>query len=250
VSVSSQDIPTAAISRLVTYLRILEALELQDVSRTSSNDLAERAQVTAFQVRKDLAYFGRFGTRGMGYTVPLLKRELMRVLGLNRTWNVVIMGVGRLGQAVANYPGASDYQFGYVGLFDVNPDLVGQEIRGLRVRHADDLKAFVQSTPVDLGFLAVPPEHAQAAAQMLVSAGIRGVLNFAPTIIQPRTLPGSSEVTEEWKQVSVENVDFLAGMKRLAFYTLNPSLRPSEFKPSDVNLGTGPELLNHRETEE
>ena len=225
---SSQDIPTAAISRLVTYLRILEALELQDVSRTSSNDLAERAQVTAFQVRKDLAYFGRFGTRGMGYTVPLLKRELMRVLGLNRTWNVVIMGVGRLGQAIANYPGASDYQFGYVGLFDVNPDLIGQQIRGLTVRHADDLKAFVAATPVDLGFLAVPPEHAQAAAQTLVAAGIRGVLNFAPTIIQPRTVAGTSEPSDEWKQVSIENVDFLAGMKRLAFYTLNPSLRPSE----------------------
>ena len=242
MSVSSQDIPTAAISRLVIYLRILESLELQDVSRTSSNDLAERAQVTAFQVRKDLAYFGRFGTRGMGYTVPLLKRERMRVLGLNRTWNVVIMGVGRLGQAIANYPGASDYQFAYVGLFDVNPDVVGQDIRGLRVRHADDLGSFTRATPVDLGFLAVPPEHAQAAAQTLVSAGIRGVLNFAPTIILPRTVPGSSDVSDEWKQVSVENVDFLAGMKRLAFYTLNPSLRPSELKPSEPkpsDPGTG-----------
>ena len=246
---SSQDIPTAAISRLVTYLRILESLELQDVSRTSSNDLAERAQVTAFQVRKDLAYFGRFGTRGMGYTVPLLKRELMRVLGLNRTWNVVIMGVGRLGQAIANYPGASDYQFGYVGLFDVNPELIGQQIRGLTVRHADDLKAFVASTPVDLGFLAVPPEHAQAAAQTLVAAGIRGVLNFAPTIIQPRTVTGTSEPSEEWKQVSVENVDFLAGMKRLAFYTLNPNLRPSELKLSDP-AGDSSNILNVNEVED
>lgn len=232
---SSQDIPTAAISRLVIYLRILEALEAANVSRTSSNDLAERAQVTAFQVRKDLSYFGRFGTRGMGYTVPLLKRELVRVLGLNRTWNVVIMGMGRLGQAVANYPGASDYQFGYVGLFDIDPELVGREIRGLKIQHADDLRAFVQTRSVDLGFLAVPPEHAQAAAQTLVSAGIRGILNFAPTMIQPRLIPGSSEIESEWKPVSVENVDFLAGMKRLAFYTLNPHLRPSELKPSDVN---------------
>ncbi|ULH15693.1 redox-sensing transcriptional repressor Rex [Deinococcus sp. KNUC1210] len=232
---SSQDIPTAAISRLVIYLRILEALEAAEISRTSSSDLAERAQVTAFQVRKDLAYFGRFGTRGMGYTVPLLKRELMRVLGLNRTWNVVIMGMGRLGQAVANYPGASDYQFGYVGLFDIDPDLVGREIRGLKVQHADELKGFVQTRSVDLGFLAVPPEHAQAAAQTLVSAGIRGILNFAPTMIQPRLIPGSSEVESEWKAVSVENVDFLAGMKRLAFYTLNPHLRPSELKPSELS---------------
>ncbi|GBF07794.1 redox-sensing transcriptional repressor Rex [Deinococcus aerius] len=223
-------IPTATISRLVTYLRILEGLEAQDVSRTSSGDLAERAGVTAFQVRKDLAYFGRFGTRGMGYTVPILKRELLRVLGLNQTWNVVIVGVGRLGQAIANYPGASDYQFQYVGLFDVNPELVGQSVRGLPVRHVDELRDFVRTTRVDMGFLAVPPERAQDAAQSLADAGVRGILNFAPTVIQPRTLErsGQQEISDEWRAVIVENVDFLAGMKRLAFYILNPHLKTVE----------------------
>ncbi|MDB5045403.1 MAG: family transcriptional regulator, partial [Deinococcus sp.] len=208
------DIPTAAISRLVTYLRILEQLETQDVSRTSSNDLAERAQVSAFQVRKDLAYFGRFGTRGMGYTVPILKRELVRVLGLNRTWSVVIVGMGRLGQAIANYPGASDYRFQYVGLFDVNPQIVGQNIRDLRVQHTEQLRDFVSATPVDMGFLAVPPERAQDAAQALVDAGVRGILNFAPVVIQPRLTErgGVSEPGDEWRNVIVENVDFLAGM--------------------------------------
>ncbi|EYB67458.1 redox-sensing transcriptional repressor Rex [Deinococcus phoenicis] len=219
-------IPTATISRLVTYLRILEGLEAQEVSRTSSGDLAERAGVTAFQVRKDLAYFGRFGTRGMGYTVPILKRELMRVLGLNQTWNVVIVGVGRLGQAIANYPGASDYQFQYVGLFDVNPELVGTQVRGLTVRHVDELRDFTRGARVDMGFLAVPPERAQDAAQALADAGVRGILNFAPTVIQPRTLErsGQQEISDEWRAVIVENVDFLAGMKRLAFYILNPHL--------------------------
>lgn len=219
-------IPTATISRLVTYLRILEGLEAQEISRTSSNDLAERAGVTAFQVRKDLAYFGRFGTRGMGYTVPILKRELMRVLGLNQTWNVVVVGVGRLGQAIANYPGASDYQFQYVGLFDVNPDVVGRTVRGLRVRHMDELPEFVRGNKVDMGFLAVPPDHAQDAAQALAGAGVRGILNFAPTVIQPRMLEraGQQEISDEWRAVIVENVDFLAGMKRLAFYILNPHL--------------------------
>lgn len=228
-------IPTATISRLVTYLRILEGLEAQDVSRTSSNDLAERASVTAFQVRKDLAYFGRFGTRGMGYTVPILKRELMRVLGLNQTWNVVIVGVGRLGQAIANYPGASDYQFQYVGLFDVNPELVGQSVRGLPVRHVDDMREFVRTTRVDMGFLAVPPERAQDAAQSLADAGVRGILNFAPTVIQPRTVErgGSSDTGEEWRGVTIENVDFLAGMKRLAFYILNPDLRTVETEENE-----------------
>lgn len=221
------DIPTAAISRLVTYLRILEQLEAQDISRTSSTDLAERAGVTAFQVRKDLAYFGRFGTRGMGYTVPILKRELVRVLGLNQTWNVVIIGMGRLGQAIANYPGASDYQFQYVGLFDVNPGIIGQRIRGLTVQHVQDLPDFTRHNRVDLGFVAVPPDRAQDAAQGLVDAGVRGILNFAPVVIQPRTLErgGLQEISDEWRAVIVENVDFLAGMKRLAFYTLNPHLK-------------------------
>ncbi|WP_412029512.1 redox-sensing transcriptional repressor Rex [Deinococcus yunweiensis] len=219
------EIPTAAISRLVTYLRILEQLETQDVSRTSSSDLAERAGVSAFQVRKDLAYFGRFGTRGMGYTVPVLKRELVRVLGLNQTWNVVIVGMGRLGQAIANYPGASDYQFQYAGLFDVSPSIVGQQIRNLTVRHMDDLKAFVAENKVDMGFLAVPPDRAQDAAQMLVDAGIRGILNFAPVVIQSSPEVGAQEISDEWRGVIVENVDFLAGMKRLAFYILNPHLK-------------------------
>lgn len=223
-------IPTAAISRLVTYLRILEGLEAQDVSRTSSTDLAERAQVSAFQVRKDLAYFGRFGTRGMGYTVPVLKRELMRVLGLNQTWNVVIMGIGRLGEAIANYPAASDYQFRYVGLFDVNPELIGRELLGLRVQHIDALADFTRTTPVDLGFLCVPPERAQSAAETLVNAGVRGILNFAPVVIQPRTVEraGHFDTADEWRKVMIENVDFLAGMKRLAFYILNPHLREVE----------------------
>lgn len=227
-------IPTATISRLVTYLRILEQLEQHDTPRTSSTELAKQAGVTAFQVRKDLAYFGRFGTRGMGYAVPLLKRELLRVLGLNQTWNVVIVGVGRLGEAIANYPTASDYQFQYVGLFDVSPDVIGRQIRGLTVQHISALPNFMASHQVDMGFLAVPPEQAQAAAQQLVDAGIRGILNFAPTVIQTRSsIEGEDEPSEEWKNVTIENVDFLAGMKRLAFYILNPHLKNVELEEQE-----------------
>ena len=246
-------IPTAAVSRLVTYLRILEDLERAQTLTTSSGALAERAQVSAFQVRKDLAYFGRFGTRGMGYTVSVLKRELTRVLGLNRSWNVVIVGMGRLGQAIAHYPGASEYQFGYVGLFDVKADLIGQHVdvpaqreqagvleqaappRQLRTRHIRDLAAFAEQQrtggqAIDMGFLAVPPEHAQAAAQSLVEAGVKGILNFAPTLIQPRPKEGGAlqEISDEWRDVMVENVDFLVGMKRLAFYMLNPQLKDQD----------------------
>ena len=234
------NIPTATISRLVTYLRILEKLESAGVNRTSSKHLSELAQVSAFQVRKDLAYFGRFGTRGMGYTVGVLKRELRRILGLTRPWNVVILGMGRLGQAIANYPGASEYEFSFVGLFDVDPHKIGNGVRHLTIEPMDSLEGFVkglkaQGEGVDMGFLAVPPDKAQEAAQILVEAGVKGVLNFAPVVLQPRTLEGGGregEIAEEWKGVVVENVDFLAGMKRLAFYILNPNLKELEMEVS------------------
>lgn len=231
MAMNALNIPSATISRMVTYLRILEKLESQGVNRTSSKHLAEKAQVSAFQVRKDLAYFGRFGTRGMGYTVNVLKRELRRILGLTRPWNVVILGMGRLGGAIANYPGASEYEFSFRGLFDVDPNIVGQEIRGLTVLHTNQLAKFVSSETIDMGFLAVPPEKAQEAAQLLVDAGVKGILNFAPAVLQPRLMGDAGrelEKAEEWKDVIVENVDFLAGMKRLAFYILNPSLKELE----------------------
>lgn len=223
------DIPTVAVSRVVTYVRILEELEAQGILRVSSGELAKRAGVTPFQVRKDLTYFGRFGTRGLGYTVAVLRRELLRVLGLDQTWNVVIVGMGRLGHAIANYPAASEYRFRNVGLFDIAPGVVGREVSGLTIQHLSALGPFVAQvvgTPqqVDMGFLAVPPEQAQAAAESLVRAGIRGILNFAPVVIQTEHLHGLGATVGSHSDVTVENVDFLAGMKRLAFYMLGPQL--------------------------
>jgi redox-sensing transcriptional repressor len=209
-------IPNATISRLVTYLRILTILEKNGVNRTSSDLLAEEAQVSAFQVRKDLAYFGRFGTRGMGYTVLTLRRELQRILGLNRRWNCVIIGMGRLGQALADYPGYMEsnlYEFELKGLFDIDPQKVGMQMRGLSVQHVGDLEMVARDHAVNMGFITVPVEKAQDAADALVKAGVKGILNFAPTVL---------EVPED---VAVEQVDFMAGMKRLAFYILNPHLK-------------------------
>lgn len=206
-------IPSATISRLVTYLRILAALEETGVNRTSSDYLAQEAQVSAFQVRKDLAYFGRFGTRGMGYTVLTLRRELKRILGLNRRWNVVIVGMGRLGQALADYPGFTEYDFELRGLIDTDPAKHGQVMRGLPISPPAELARLVREHGVDMGFVTVPVERAQEAADTLIRAGVKGILNFAPTVL---------EVPED---VAVEQVDFLAGMKRLAFYILNPHMK-------------------------
>lgn len=206
-------IPTATISRLVTYLRILSDMEGQGIKNTSSEQLADEAQVSAFQVRKDLAYFGRFGTRGAGYTVPTLRRELRRILGLTRAWNVAIVGMGRLGEAIAHYPNFDQYDFSLKAFFDVDPNRIGREVAGLEVHHTRELPRIVKEKGVDIGFLTVPQEAAQEAADALVAAGVRGILNFAPRVIN---VPSD---------IHVEPVDFLAGLKRLSFYIVNPQLK-------------------------
>jgi redox-sensing transcriptional repressor len=201
-------VPSAAISRLITYLRILEELEAKGIHRTSSEQLAEEAQVTAFQVRKDLSYFGSYGTRGVGYTVPVLKRELRHILGLNRRWGLAIVGMGRLGSALADYPGFGE-TFELRGFFDVDPEKIGKPVgRGV----IEPMEALPQRVPgrIEIALLTVPREAAQEAADQLVRAGIKGILNFAPVVLE---VP---------KEVAVENVDFLAGLTRLAFFILNP----------------------------
>jgi len=202
----TSEIPSATISRLVIYLRILEDLANNDVREISSEKLAALAQGSAFQIRKDLAYFGTFGTRGAGYTVPTLLRELRRILGLTRQWNVVIVGMGRLGQALADYPNFNHYNYHLSSAVDINPDLVGKVFSGLKVEEMTDLNRIIKENAIDIGFLTVPQKSAQIAADALVQAGIKGILNFSPTII---------DVPEN---IHVETVDFLAGLKRISYY--------------------------------
>ena len=206
-------IPTATISRLVTYLRILSMLDGQGVRKTSSDHLAEEAQVSAFQVRKDLAYFGRFGTRGAGYSVPTLRRELRRILGLTRPWNVAIIGMGRLGEAIADYPNFDQYDFVLKAFVDTDPAKIGRTVANIEVLSPDHLPKVVREKGIDIGFITVPHGAAQDAADALVAAGIKGILNFAPTVIN---VP---------PEVHVESVDFMAGLKRLSFYIQNPQLK-------------------------
>lgn len=206
-------IPSATISRLVTYLRILEDLERQGIQRTSSEQLAEEAQVTAFQVRKDLAYFGSYGTRGVGYTVPVLRRELRQILGLSRKWRLCIVGMGRLGQALADYPGLSE-SFTLAGLFDIDPNKIGLAFRGISVQHTSALGNAIAEREIEIGLVAVPAPAAQEVADQLAEAGARGILNFAPTVLEAK------------RGIAVENVDFLTGLSRLSFYILNPRMGP------------------------
>ncbi|WP_456410251.1 redox-sensing transcriptional repressor Rex, partial [Oceanithermus sp.] len=171
-------IPDATITRIVRYLRALERMEEAGRVRTSSEELARLTGVTAFQVRKDLAYFGSYGTRGVGYTVPILRRELRQILGLGRKWHLIIVGMGRLGQALADYPGlAEGYEL--VAGFDVNPEVIGRTAGLVQVEPMDRLEEVVRSRHVEVALLTVPEAQAQPVAERLVRAGVRGILNFA-----------------------------------------------------------------------
>ena len=203
---TARDIPSATVGRLITYLRVLNGLEARGVERVSSDLLADEAHVSAFQVRKDLAYFGTFGTRGTGYTVSSLKGELKRILGLTRPWRVANVGMGRLGQALADYPGLSEYDFDLVAAFDVDERKVGQRHGGVVVRHMGELGAAVAELGLEIVLLTVPVGAAQAAVDAVVAAGVRGILNFAPTVV---SVP---------EGVKVEPVDFLAALKRVSYF--------------------------------
>ncbi|WP_457637551.1 redox-sensing transcriptional repressor Rex [Oceanithermus sp.] len=205
-------IPDATITRIVHYLRALERMEKSGQTRTSSEELARETGVTAFQVRKDLAYFGSYGTRGVGYTVPVLRRELSQILGLGRRWRLAIVGMGRLGQALADFYA---WQDGYelVGGFDIDSELIGKKVGPLVIEPVENLPRSVKEKQIDIGILTVPETAAQQTAEMLAEAGVRGILNFAPAVLK---LPES---------VAVENADFMAGLSRLSFFMLNPSWR-------------------------
>jgi len=203
--VANPRIPSATVTRLVRYLRALEDLDQRGVERVSSEQLAEAAGVTAFQVRKDLSYFGSYGTRGVGYAVPFLKRELRQILGLDRRWRLAIVGMGRLGQALADYPGFGE-RFALVGFFDIDPAKIGQRVGAGVIEPLAALPQAVRARAIEIGLVTVPREAAQEVVNRLVQAGVRGILNFAPAVVE--TPPG----------VWVESVDFLAGLARLTYF--------------------------------
>ena len=201
-----RQIPSVTISRLVGYLRVLTNLEQSGVDYVTSEELGAAARVSAHQVRKDLVHAEASGTRGRGYTVAILRRELSSLLGLTRDWNVAIVCMGRLGQSLVDYPYFNNYNFRLSCGFDTDPAKVGQRFGDLQVYGMNELEKRVTELQLDIAFLTVPVGVAQSAADALVQAGIRGILNFTPTVLQ---------VPED---VRVEPIDFVAGLKRLAYY--------------------------------
>lgn len=203
---SVRRIPEATVARLPLYYRALLETSDQQIGTVSSEKLAELAGVNAAKVRKDLSYLGSYGTRGVGYDVEFLLHQISRELGLTHDWPVVIVGVGNLGQALANYRGFGARGFQIVALVDADPAKVGTRVGGLTVESLDDLPRVVADRKVAIGIVATPAHAAQEVADRLVDAGVTSILNFAPTVV---VVPSG---------VSMRKVDLAIELQILSFY--------------------------------
>ena len=199
-------IPEATVARLPVYLRSLLELAEAKTTTISSERLAEMAGVNAAKVRKDLSYLGSYGTRGVGYDVEYLLFQMSRELGLTQDWPVVIVGIGHLGHALANYGGFTERGFPVVALVDADHAKVGQKVGDLAIRHLDELSQIAAEHRVAIGIIATPAHAAQDVADRLTDAGVTAVLNFAPSVI---SVPGD---------VTLRKVDLAVELQILSFY--------------------------------
>lgn len=200
-----KEISKAVINRLPRYYRYLGDLLEKDVVRISSKELSEKMKVTASQIRQDLNNFGGFGQQGYGYNVEYLHSEIGKILGLDTKYSVIIIGAGNLGQALANYVDFERRGFFVKSIFDINPKLIGTEIRGIPVRANDDLEGYILDNKVDIAAITVPKTKAPGIAAELVKWGVKGIWNFAPTDLN---LP---------KDVTVENVHLADSLMKLSY---------------------------------
>ena len=180
---NARDIPEATVARLPVYLRALSALAEQDITTCSSEELAAAAGVNSAKLRKDLSYLGSYGTRGVGYDVDYLRYQIAREIGVTQDWPVVIVGIGNLGHALANYSGFRSRGFRVVALLDADPERHDEVVAGVDVRPFDDLEQIVGDQSVAIGVIATPAVAAQDVADRMVACGITSILNFAPAVI-------------------------------------------------------------------
>ena len=204
-------IADSTVRRLSLYLRFLEEFEGQGIETISSGALAGRGGTTSAQVRKDLSFFGSFGKRGLGYSVPELVQALRQILGLTRHYRVALIGAGKIGSALVQNRGFRRRGFDFVSIFDRDPAKVGHELGGVRVEDVSQLEASLGRTPADIAVLVTPPEEAQSVADRLVRLGIRSILNFAPLQL---TVPAD---------VTVKTVNLALELEALAYHLANPS---------------------------
>ncbi|MFQ5826545.1 MAG: redox-sensing transcriptional repressor Rex [Dehalococcoidia bacterium] len=199
-------IPEVVIVRLPIYLRALTHFEAQKIEVASSQELGDRLHLTAAQIRKDLSYFGRFGKQGRGYNVKRLLLELRRILGLEQEWPMALVGVGRLGRAIMGYAGFAPQGFRIVAAFDIDPSQMGKKVGNLVVQDMGQLPHIIRQHGIQIGIVAVPPSHAQAAIDTLVKSGVRSILNYAP--LSARVPDG----------VKIRDIDPVLSLQSMTYY--------------------------------
>ena len=173
-------ISQATIDRLPLYFRTLQLVEEEKTSIISSDELGKRLDITPEQIRKDLATFGQFGRKGIGYDVHELKNKISNILGLHNKWRLAIVGVGHLGGALANYVNFASLGFSVVALFDKDKKIIGTEVNGIKVNAVSAMKRIIRERAVDIGVITVPATEAQEVADKLIDVGVNGIWNFAP----------------------------------------------------------------------
>lgn len=206
---SSKKISSAVIRRLPRYYRYLSDLLNSDITRVSSKELSIRMGITASQIRQDLNCFGGFGQQGYGYNVESLYKEIGNILGVNNKFKTIIIGAGNMGQALAHYGNFEKRGFDIIGLFDVNPDVIGKEVNGIKVLHTDELDSFVKKHHIDIAMLTVPYEHTPQVAEKVARLGIKGLWNFSPMDLE---LP---------YDIVIENVHLSDSLMVLGYKTKN-----------------------------
>lgn len=226
---TARDIPEATVARLPVYLRALTALSEAGTATCSSEELATAAGVNSAKLRKDLSYLGSYGTRGVGYDVEYLRYQIAREIGVEQDWPVVIVGIGNLGHALANFSGFRSRGFRVVALLDADPRLRDTRIAGLAVRPFDELAELAREHAVAIGVIATPAHAAQDVADVMVAAGIRSILNFAPTVL---VVPDD---------VDVRKVDLSIELQILAYHESRKALGGEAAAPPEPEVDVDPE---------
>jgi redox-sensing transcriptional repressor len=199
-------ISQATIDRLPLYFRTLRLVEEEEKQIISSDELGRRLDITPEQIRKDLATFGQFGRKGIGYDVHDLKNNIGNILGLHNNWRLAIVGIGHLGGALANYGNFAALGFSVVALLDKNKKIIGSEVNGLKIENVTRMKSIIKKNFVDIGVITVPASEAQGVAEKLIAAGVKGIWNFAPIKLN---------VTAN---VPIVNEDLSVGLSALSYH--------------------------------
>jgi redox-sensing transcriptional repressor len=198
-------ISKATVDRLPLYYRTLRSSQEEGLEIISSEELGQRLGVTPEQIRKDLAAFGQFGKKGVGYYIRELIRNIGEILGLDRNWNFAVIGIGHLGWALIHYRNFKALGFNLAAMFDVNPEKIGMEIGGVRIDHFDRIEEVIKERNINIGVIAVPQAQAQEVSDKLVAAGVRGIWNFAPCKIN---VPDTVKVVNEDLSVGLSSISY------------------------------------------